>query len=88
LFIFRPITPPPTTTTGEGEDNLQGQIDFLNSVIVDMQKKNDSLKSKIDLLENAGILGKHRRESKKSRNSQILPFFNKKSLSVAFGGTA
>ena len=82
MFIFRPITPPPTASTGEGEDNLQGQIDFLNSVIVDMQKKNDSLKSKIDLLENAGILGKHRRESKYivvyttvHRHGQILPFF-------------
>ena len=40
-----------------GDENLKGQIDFLNSVIVDMQKKNDKLKSKIDLLENAGILG-------------------------------
>ena len=30
-------------------------MDFLNSVIVDMQRKNDELKAKLDLLESAGI---------------------------------
>jgi CAP-Gly domain-containing linker protein 1 len=30
-------------------------VDFLNSVIVDMQRKNDELKAKLDLLESAGI---------------------------------
>ena len=38
-----------------------GQVDFLNSVIVDMQRKNDDLKAKLDLLENAGVLGGARR---------------------------
>ena len=33
------------------------QVDFLNSVIVDMQRKNDKLKAKLELLENAGLLG-------------------------------
>ena len=32
------------------------QIDFLNSVIVDMQRKNDELKTKLELYESAGIL--------------------------------
>ena len=36
-------------------DGLRSQVDFLNSVIVDMQRKNDELKSKLDLLESAGI---------------------------------
>lgn len=48
-------SPSPLT---DGDENLQGQVDFLNSVIVDMQRKNDELKSKLELLENAGVLGK------------------------------
>ena len=32
------------------------QIDFLNSVIVDMQRKNDDLKAKMELYEAAGIV--------------------------------
>ena len=40
----------------EDHDGLRSQIDFLNSVIVDMQRKNDELKAKLDLLESAGIL--------------------------------
>jgi hypothetical protein len=34
-------------------------VDFLNSVIVDMQRKLDSLKAKLELYENAGILGNY-----------------------------
>jgi len=48
--------PRAVTPVDDGGENLQGQVDFLNSVIVDMQKKNDELKSKLELLENAGIL--------------------------------
>ena len=33
------------------------QIDFLNSVIVDMQKKNDKLTAQLEIYETAGILG-------------------------------
>jgi len=40
----------------EDEANLKSQIDFLNSVIVDMQRKNDELKNKLELYESAGIL--------------------------------
>ena len=32
-------------------------MEFLNSVIVDMQRKNDTLKAKLEIFENAGILG-------------------------------
>ena len=32
------------------------QVEFLNSVIVDMQRKNDELKTKLELYESAGIL--------------------------------
>ena len=31
-------------------------MEFLNSVIVDMQRKNDDLKTKLELYESAGIL--------------------------------
>ncbi len=48
------------STTSTDDDNnvetLKGQVDFLNSVIVDMQKKNDELKAKLEILESAGIL--------------------------------
>ena len=37
-------------------EDLKSQVDFLNSVIVDMQRKNDELKAKMELLESAGIL--------------------------------
>ena len=37
-------------------EDLKSQVDFLNSVIVDMQRKNDELKAKLELLESAGIL--------------------------------
>ena len=36
------------------DENTEGQIDFLNSVIVDMQRKNDQLAAKMELLESAG----------------------------------
>ena len=67
--MFRSPSPSPA-----GDENLKGQIDFLNSVIVDMQKKNDKLKSKIDLLENAGILGKNtfRREGRGRSGHSLL----------------
>ena len=42
------------TVSDEDMDGLRSQVDFLNSVIVDMQRKNDELKSKLDLLESAG----------------------------------
>ncbi|KAK6625059.1 hypothetical protein RUM43_005350 [Polyplax serrata] len=35
----------------EERDFEKGQVDFLNSVIVDMQKKNDALKARIEILE-------------------------------------
>ena len=39
-----------TATADEDMEGLRSQVDFLNSVIVDMQRKNDELKSKLDLL--------------------------------------
>ena len=47
-------SPAPSTDT---DPDLKGQVDFLNSVIVDMQRKNDELKAKIELFESAGIEG-------------------------------
>ena len=41
---------------GDDALELKGQIDFLNSVIVDMQRKNDDLKAKMELYEAAGIV--------------------------------
>ena len=47
---------PALTNDSSDTDTLKSQVDFLNSVIVDMQKKNDDLKGKLDLLESAGVL--------------------------------
>ena len=44
------------STDDENMEDLRSQVDFLNSVIVDMQRKNDELKAKMELLESAGIL--------------------------------
>ena len=41
-----------------GDEESKAQIDFLNSVIVDMQKKNDKLTAQLEIYETAGILGK------------------------------
>jgi len=40
----------------EGDDSLKMQIEFLNSVIVDMQRKCDKLSTQLELYESAGIL--------------------------------
>ena len=42
------------TIRSTDDENTEGQIDFLNSVIVDMQRKNDQLAAKMELLESAG----------------------------------
>jgi hypothetical protein len=46
----------PAQSIPEDVEDLRSQVDFLNSVIVDMQRKNDELKAKLDLLEAAGLL--------------------------------
>ena len=46
------------STAGAGDEGLSMQIDFLNSVIVDMQKKNDKLTAQLEIYETAGILGR------------------------------
>ena len=56
IHTYRESSPAKSiNTTDEDMDGLRSQVDFLNSVIVDMQRKNDELKSKLDLLESAGI---------------------------------
>merc|ERR1719410_323636 len=47
---------PAATDSTLGDENLKMQIDFLNSVIVDMQKKNDKLSAQLEVYETAGIL--------------------------------
>jgi len=53
-------SPSPASTIdsnlNEDQEALKGQIEFLNSVIVDMHGKNDELKNKLELYESAGIL--------------------------------
>jgi len=44
------------STQNDGDDNLRMQVEFLNSVIVDMQRKCDKLSTKLELYESAGIL--------------------------------
>ncbi|CAG2175186.1 unnamed protein product [Oppiella nova] len=39
----------------EGSDGYEQQIEFLNSVIVDMQKKNDELRCRVQVLEEIGL---------------------------------
>jgi hypothetical protein len=39
----------------EGSDGYEQQIEFLNSVIVDMQKKNDELRCRVQVLEEIGM---------------------------------
>ncbi|XP_040574862.1 uncharacterized protein [Lepeophtheirus salmonis] len=41
----------------ESNENLRSQINFLNSVIVDMQRKNDKYKMKLELYESGKVLG-------------------------------
>ncbi|KAH7641035.1 cap-gly domain-containing linker protein 1-like [Dermatophagoides farinae] len=44
-----------TNSTGGEEASFEQQIDFLNSVIVDMQKKNDELRNRVQVLEEIGL---------------------------------
>lgn len=39
----------------EEKDQLEGQVNFLNSLIVDMQRKNDELKSRIEIFEMGNV---------------------------------
>eukprot|EP00096_Caligus_rogercresseyi_P007482 TRINITY_DN25350_c0_g1_i1.p1 TRINITY_DN25350_c0_g1~~TRINITY_DN25350_c0_g1_i1.p1 ORF type:complete len:766 (-),score=284.38 TRINITY_DN25350_c0_g1_i1:94-2391(-) len=41
----------------EGLEGLRSQVDFLNSVIVDMQRKNDKYKMKLELYESGKVVG-------------------------------
>ena len=56
LVLFQSFLATIASTDDENTDDLKSQVDFLNSVIVDMQRKNDELKAKLELLESAGIL--------------------------------
>lgn len=52
----RPKSPSPIRSSTSHDPEEKGQIDFLNSVIVDMQRKNDELKTKLELYERAGFV--------------------------------
>ena len=52
----RPKSPSPIRSSTSQDPEEKGQIDFLNSVIVDMQRKNDELKTKLELYERAGFV--------------------------------
>jgi len=56
INTYRESSPALTNDSSQDPEGLKSQVDFLNSVIVDMQRKNDELKGKLDLLESAGIL--------------------------------
>ncbi|OTF70310.1 hypothetical protein BLA29_012448, partial [Euroglyphus maynei] len=56
-----------TNSTGE-EASYEQQVDFLNSVIVDMQKKNDELRNRVQVLEE---IGKFLREFENSFQTQV-----------------
>ncbi|XP_061459005.1 CAP-Gly domain-containing linker protein 1 isoform X11 [Rhineura floridana] len=54
---------PPSSSDGTASDTLQdenaqqSQIDFLNSVIVDLQRKNEELKLKVEMMSEAALNG-------------------------------
>jgi CAP-Gly domain-containing linker protein 1 len=39
----------------EESDLAKGQVDFLNSVIVELQKKNEDLQHRLSIMEDSGI---------------------------------
>ena len=39
----------------EDKNHLEGQVSFLNSLIVDMQRKNDELKTRIEIFEMGNV---------------------------------
>uniref|UniRef100_A0A8C4TPW3 CAP-Gly domain containing linker protein 1 n=1 Tax=Erpetoichthys calabaricus TaxID=27687 RepID=A0A8C4TPW3_ERPCA len=45
------------STVPEEKESLESQIDFLNSVIVDLQKKNEELKTKLEKMAEASLNG-------------------------------
>lgn len=51
FFTIIPLPDPAYLSLVEERDSAQGQVDFLNSIIVDMQRKNDELKARVELLE-------------------------------------
>ncbi|XP_049547705.1 restin homolog isoform X2 [Anopheles darlingi] len=48
------VQPTATSLVGLTEDDSGAQIDFLNSIIVDMQRKNEKLKLRVQALESTG----------------------------------
>ena len=62
---------PAFTNDSQDTEGLKSQVDFLNSVIVDMQRKNDELKGKLDLLESAGILETIGKNSEVFQSDQV-----------------
>uniref|UniRef100_A0A182F4N7 CAP-Gly domain-containing protein n=1 Tax=Anopheles albimanus TaxID=7167 RepID=A0A182F4N7_ANOAL len=48
------VQPTTTSLAGLTEDDSGAQIDFLNSIIVDMQRKNEKLKLRVQALESTG----------------------------------
>eukprot|EP00095_Tigriopus_kingsejongensis_P009633 snap_masked-scaffold94_size379870-processed-gene-2.5 protein:Tk09633 transcript:snap_masked-scaffold94_size379870-processed-gene-2.5-mRNA-1 annotation:"putative restin" len=49
-------SPAKSISSDMNDGELKAQVDFLNSVIVDMQRKNDDLKTKLEIFESAGII--------------------------------
>lgn len=44
-----------TSKVTEERDAAQGQVEFLNSVIVDLQKKNTELKTRLEIMESGVV---------------------------------
>ncbi|XP_073696890.1 CAP-Gly domain-containing linker protein 1 isoform X2 [Garra rufa] len=64
-------------TWKEAKENAERQVQFLNSVIVDLQRKNDELKSKLEKMAEAALNGNGAAETD-THNSHTEPEMKKK----------
>ncbi|XP_078702298.1 CAP-Gly domain-containing linker protein 1-like isoform X2 [Branchiostoma floridae x Branchiostoma belcheri] len=67
-----PTGDPITAKLRKEKEEAEGQIDVLNSVIVDLQRKNDELSRRIDQLE-SGVNGEDLFDEEEERLRQLPP---------------
>ncbi|XP_073807745.1 CAP-Gly domain-containing linker protein 1 isoform X4 [Danio rerio] len=62
----------------EAKENAEHQVEFLNSVIVELQRKNEDLKSKLEKMAEAALNGNGAAEMDSRNNSHTEPAIKKK----------
>lgn len=55
VFWFCSTGNPAISKLTEEKDSALGQVEFLNSVIVDLQKKNSELKTRLEIMESGVV---------------------------------